>query len=134
MGGNRRRVWRKRNQEGKNDVLYGKGACNMRNENLKLLIDTFDTIGYEIGELDDFCNGETENPYWEGTVKILICPVLEPEDPLSKEILVKLVEAMSSIGYGIAEYKILCKRVFGDISLVLCEYLYLSETRNESCL
>jgi len=89
----------------------------MSNDKLKQLIETLASIGYEIGEFDDLYDRGTERFY--GDTKILICPISKPKNPLSKEIIIKLTETLSSVGYGIVEYKLLCGNTSGNIFLEL---------------
>ena len=89
----------------------------MSNDKFKQHVDALAAVGYEIGEFDDLYNTGTERLY--GNIKILICPISKPINPLSKEIIIKLTETFSSLGYGIVEYKLLCKHMFGDIFIEL---------------
>jgi len=89
----------------------------MTNNTLKKLIDALASIGYEISELDDHYNRNTE--HYRGDIKILIYPISEPKTSFSKELFIKLVEIFFSLGYGIIEFNLGYKKVLGDIILVL---------------
>jgi len=85
----------------------------MSNNKLKQLIDAFVSVGYEINKLDDSFNNIGRK---YGNIEILLSPASQVKNPFSKERIIKLIEVLYSLEYGIVTYDLLCQHI---IKLVL---------------
>jgi hypothetical protein len=89
----------------------------MTKEKIIQLAEALASAGYEVKKIDTFYNTEQIEKY--GNIEIFISPASQIKNPFSKERIIKLVEVLSSLDYGIVTYSLLCKYTYGDIRLVL---------------
>jgi len=80
------------------------------------LAEALASAGYEIANIDTFYNTELIDKY--GSIEIFLLPISKVKNPFAKEIIIKLLEAASSLDYGIVKYELLCRKMYGDIKLV----------------
>jgi len=89
----------------------------MSTEKTKKLVEALNSAGYNILQLDLLYENTLKR--YGGDIEILLWPVSDISNPFAKEILIKLVEVLSSLEYGIVTYDLLHKRVSGEIKLIL---------------
>jgi hypothetical protein len=80
------------------------------------LVEGFNSIGYDVVQLD-FQYQNINQKY--GDIEILLWPNSKIKSSFSKERMIKLIEILSSLEYGVVTYNLLNKDVFGEIKLIL---------------
>jgi len=89
----------------------------MTKEKITKLAEALASAGYEITIINTLYNIEQIEKY--GNIEILLSPVSKVKNPFSKEIMIKLIEVLFSLEYGIVTYNLLCKHTYGDIKIIL---------------
>jgi len=87
----------------------------MQKENIIKLTEALASAGYEIVNINTLQNV----PFKYGDIGISLYPSSPVNNPFSKEELIKLIEVLYSLEYGLVNYELSCKVTKGDINIVL---------------